>query len=188
MGLEVHIGILRLITRKLSLGLQGLASLALATGCYSTADSVEAGRLSAGAKCITPDTAENLADQVLQLVNLARAEEALQPVVVNEKLQQVAEDYSCRMVEEGFFGHEDPVTGESAGERVINGKYLFHDMGENLAAGQSTAAEVMKAWMDSPSHRAVILDPRWKEVGIAVRGGGEYSTYWVQEFGDPFRY
>ena len=43
----------------------------------------------------------------------------------------------------------------------------------------------MKAWMESPSHRDIILDPSWREVGIAVRTGGEYAVYWVQEFGDP---
>ena len=58
-------------------------------------------------------------------------------------------------------------------------------MGENLAAGQKTAADVMKIWMESPPHREIILDSKWKEVGIAVRAGGEYSIYWVMEFGDP---
>jgi uncharacterized protein YkwD len=43
----------------------------------------------------------------------------------------------------------------------------------------------MKVWMGSPAHRENILDPRWSEVGIGVRTGGEYSIYWVQEFGDP---
>jgi len=42
--------------------------------------------------------------------------------------------------------------------------------------------------MDSPSHRDNILDEKWSEVGISVRSGGEYSIYWVQEFGDPADY
>lgn len=162
--------------------------MAISTGCYSTAESVEQGKLVAGTKCITPEAAERLADQVLQLVNLARAEEALQPVVVSPRIQTVAEDYACHMIESGFFGHQDPETGDSAGDRVLSGKYLFHSLGENLAAGQMTAAEVMKAWMESPSHRDVILDPNWKDVGIAVRGGGEFAIYWVQLFGDPVRF
>ncbi len=177
-----------MIGRKLILGLTTLTLVGLSSGCYSTAASEDEGRLAPGAKCLTPEAAERLTDQVLQLVNLARAEEALQPVVVSPRLQEVAQDYACRMVEEKFFGHHDPVTGEGAVERVIAGKYLFHSIGENLAAGQHTAAEVMQAWMDSPSHRDVILDPNWKEVGIAVRGGGEYSVYWVQEFGDPVKF
>ena len=43
----------------------------------------------------------------------------------------------------------------------------------------------MKVGMDSPAHRAIILDARWTEVGIAVRTGGEYAIYWVQEFATP---
>ena len=61
-------------------------------------------------------------------------------------------------------------------------------VGENLSAGPRTPSEAMKLWMDSPSHRDIILDPTWGEVGIAVRSGGKYSFYWVQEFGDPADY
>jgi uncharacterized protein YkwD len=64
-------------------------------------------------------------------------------------------------------------------------RYLFYSIGENLAAGQQTPVEVMRVWLSSPSHREIILDPRWKEVGVAVRSGGEYGLYWVQEFADP---
>ena len=67
----------------------------------------------------------------------------------------------------------------------MTGKYAFYAIGENLAAGQQTPAEVMKVWMDSPAHRDIILDPNWTEVGIAVRVGGEYEIYWVQLFGRP---
>ncbi len=126
-----------------------------------------------------------MADQVLQLVNLERAEAELPPVVLNPTLARVADDYACRMVVEEFFGHTDPLTGRGPGDRAVAGKYHFYAIGENLAAGQETAAEVMRVWMDSPAHRAIILDARWMEVGIAVRTGGEYAIYWVQEFGTP---
>jgi uncharacterized protein YkwD len=39
--------------------------------------------------------------------------------------------------------------------------------------------------MESPSHRDIILDPVWREVGVAVRHGADGAVYWVQEFGDP---
>ena len=137
------------------------------------------------AKCIEPEEADRLSDQVLQLVNLERAGEELPPVVFSSTLQKVASDYACIMIEEGFFGHLDPVTGHGPGERAMAGKYTFYSVGENLAAGQETAADVMRVWMDSPSHREIILDPKWRELGVAVRNGGEHSIYWVMEFGDP---
>lgn len=89
------------------------------------------------------------------------------------------------MVSDAFFGHEDPRTGHGPGERAVAGRYAFYSVGENLAAGQESAAEAVKVWMESPAHRRIILDPKWTQVGIAVRTGGEYGIYWVQEFGDP---
>ena len=92
------------------------------------------------------------------------------------------------MIESAFFGHMDPMTGPGPGERAVAGKYSYYSVGENLAAGATTAAEVMKLWMDSPPHMAIILDPKWRDVGIAVRVGSDDSVYWVQEFGDPASY
>src|SRR3990170_1175696 len=100
-----------------------------------------------------------------------RGEAALPPVTRNTSLERIADDYACRMIAEDFFGHTDPITGHGPGDRAVVGKYSFYAIGENLAAGQETAAEVMKVWMDSPSHRDIILDEKWSEVGISVRAG-----------------
>ncbi|MFQ5495306.1 MAG: CAP domain-containing protein [Phycisphaerae bacterium] len=155
--------------------------LSFSAGCFSADGLLD----STAAKCVTPDDADRLVDQTLQLVNLERAERALPPVVVNARLQKIAEDYACRMVELGFFGHTDPFTGDKQQERALAGKYWYYALGENLAAGSSTAADVMKRWMESPRHRDVILDPTWKEIGIGVRAGSDGQIHWVQQFGDP---
>ncbi len=164
----------------------------LASGCFSTEPPGEATAAPAqsleAAKCITPQEAARLTDQVLELVNLERSEHDLKPVLLNGALQKIAEDYACRMVNGAFFGHRDPDTGDGPFERAVAGRYTFYAVGENLSAGPTTPAKVMQLWMQSPSHRDIILDPTWDEVGIAVRGGGEYSLYWVQEFGDPADY
>lgn len=169
----------------LCLGLTGLLS-----GCFAT-DSISAEggpQATVAGRCVSSEDAARLADQTLQLVNLERVDYGLSPVVVVPTLTKIAEDFACRMIEEGFFGHEDPQTGRGPGERAVAGKYVFYNVGENLAAGQESAADVMDAWMESPSHREIILDPKWTEIGIAVRTGGAYSIYWVQEFGDPADY
>lgn len=161
----------------------------LTAGCFSTGPAAgqPAGDAST-ARCISSDDADRLADQVLDLVNLERAQAGIPPVVMSPQLKSVAGDYACRMIDDAFFDHVDPYNGHGPGERAAAAKYTFYAIGENLAAGQETPAEVMKTWMDSPSHRAIILDPRWREVGIAVRNGGEYAIYWVQEFADPADY
>jgi len=155
----------------------------MATGCFAPADF--AGADQEAARCAVPEDEGQLADQVLQLINLERAEADLAPVVLNPVLTKVATDFACRMIDHQFFLHQDPDTGAGPGDRAREAEYQFYAVGENLAAGQATAAEVMDVWMESPAHRDIILDGRWQEVGIAVRFGGEYSIYWVQEFGDP---
>lgn len=153
----------------------------LASGCFAPPqlDGAET------ARCAVPEDENQLADQVLQLINLERVEYDLPPVVLNPVLTKVASDFACRLIDHNFFLHQDPETGAGPGDRARAAEYLFYAVGENLAAGQATAAEVMDVWMESAAHREVILDERWQEVGIAVRIGGEYSIYWVQEFGEP---
>lgn len=166
--------------------------LLLGSGCFSTGPEVDGsedvGSSAGAARCITPEDGDRLADQVLQLINLEREQAGLAPVANHSVLAKIASDFACRMVEGGFFAHRDPETDHGPGERAVTAKYSFYSIGENLAAGQDTPAEVMGVWMESPSHRDIILDPKWKEVGIGVRGGGEHSIYWVQEFGDPARF
>ncbi len=175
--------------RRLILAIQTVLLSGLTTGCFAPTspdgEDATSARTSESAKCLTPEEAEAMADQVLQLVNLERAERNLPPIKTAPSLRRIAEGYACRMVTEGFFGHRDPFTGHGPGERMVAGKYHFFSVGENLAAGAKSPAEVMTLWMDSPAHRNIILDPIWKEMGIGVRSGGRYSMYWVQEFGDP---
>ncbi len=89
------------------------------------------------------------------------------------------------MIEEGFFAHESE-DGAGPGQRAINGGYVFLAIGENLAGGQSSPEQAMVDWMASTEgHRENILAHQWREIGIAVRTGGEFGVYWVQEFGNP---
>jgi len=174
--------------------LVSVSLMGLASGCFSTAsadgDRAETDGEFTAPRCISSEDADALEDQVLQLINLERAalDEDLAPVVVSPTLGKIAATFACRMVELKFFGHTDPLTGHGPGERAVAGDYAYFSVGENLAAGASTAAEAMRLWMESPAHRAIILDPKWKEVGIAVRSGTDNSIYWVQEFGDPADY
>lgn len=170
--------------KRLRFLLSVLCGLALPLGCVGPTAYDESGS-TVSKQCTTPAETARLIDHVLQLVNLERAEVGGAPVVVAERLRKIAEDYACRMIEEDYFGHTEPDSHFGPGERAAAAKYSFYAVGENLAAGQHTAAEVMQVWMDSPAHRRVILDPSWKEIGIAVRFGGRYGIYWVQEFGEP---
>jgi uncharacterized protein YkwD len=137
--------------------------------------------------CLTPANSHELAREVLDLVNEERTNRGLNALTLNPLLSQIAEDFACEMIEDGFFAHENPnEPGVGPGQRAIDAGYIFLAIGENLAGGQTSPVQVMREWMASTQgHRENILSPQWSEIGIAVRTGGEYGVYWVQEFGNP---
>lgn len=135
--------------------------------------------------CGLPASAASWRDQILALVNQERSNAGLAQVARNATLEDQAEEYACEMIAQNFFAHENPVTGSTLKDRAASFDYQFMVIGENLAAGQQTPQEVMTAWMNSPGHRANILDSRFTELGVSVRIGGQYGIYWVQEFGKP---
>lgn len=132
-----------------------------------------------------PVNAETLEARMVDLVNNERTSRGLQPLTHNPILSQMADDYAKEMIQCGFFSHENP-EGEGPGSRAVRAGYVFLAVGENLAGGQLSPEQAMADWMKSlDKHRENILSPQWKEIGIAVRVGGEYGVYWVQEFGNP---
>jgi hypothetical protein len=135
--------------------------------------------------CEDVENCEERIHEMLEAVNAERARRRLPAVRLDDTLTEIAEFHACRMVESGFIGHEDPFDGSTVDVRAANFGYAFLKVGENLAAGQLTVPEVMRDWLESPSHRAIILDPAYTEIGIAVKTGGTFGTYWVQEFGRP---
>lgn len=132
-----------------------------------------------------PRNNDELLTQVLHLVNERRVAIGLKEVTLNPVLTRIAEEYCETMIQQGFFGHQDPVSLETAYERAIRHGYLFVAVGENLAAGQESAEQVFDEWMASPEHREIILDVQWREIGVGVRLGGEHGVYWALEFGNP---
>lgn len=123
--------------------------------------------------------------RVFELVNAERAAIGLNPVAWNGALAEQATQYACEMIHYDFFDHVNPVTRSTLSVRADQFDYNYLVIGENLAAGQRTPEQAMRDWMDSPGHRQNILDPRFVELGVGVRTGGDYGTYWVQEFGVP---
>lgn len=136
--------------------------------------------------CSEPTEVAFWRGEVLSLLNRQRAARGLEPLRTNPTLQAQASQYACEMVYYRFFAHVNPATNSTLGQRADEFGYDYWIVGENLAAGQRSPAEVMADWMSSPCHRENILNPAFTEVGIGIRYGGEYGYYWVQEFGRPF--
>ncbi|MEU8566391.1 sigma-70 family RNA polymerase sigma factor [Streptomyces cyaneofuscatus] len=119
--------------------------------------------------------------QVLQIVNTERAKEGCGPVTSNDLLATAAQRHSADMAAQDYFSHTS-LDGRDPGDRITAAGYRWSTYGENIAKGQRTPADVMRAWMDSPGHRANILNCSFKEMGIGkVDSGG--GPVWTQKFG-----
>ncbi|WP_329285983.1 CAP domain-containing protein [Streptomyces sp. NBC_00691] len=120
------------------------------------------------------------ADQVIALVNAERAKAGCGPLSANATLTRAAQGHSDDMAARDFFDHTNP-DGAGPGERVTAAGYPWSTYGENIAMGQSSPAQVMESWMNSPGHRANILNCDFKEIGIGIHSQG--GPYWTQVFG-----
>ncbi len=136
--------------------------------------------------CQAPGEGAYWRSEILRLVNQQRQAQGAEPVTWNDTLAMQADDYACQMIQYKFFGHVNTTTGSTLTERAGEFGYAYWIIGENLAAGQRSPAQVMADWMDSPCHRENIMNPAFTELGVGVRVGGDYGFYWVQEFGRPY--
>ncbi|WP_121749379.1 CAP domain-containing protein [Streptomyces sp. E2N166] len=118
--------------------------------------------------------------QVLKLVNDERAKVGCSPVAANSALRELAEDFSQAMAEQGFFDHTDP-SGATPWDRA-EAAGISSLGGENIARGQADAQAVMDAWMDSPGHKANILNCDFQTLGVGVHFGSG-GPWWTQNFG-----
>ncbi|MEU1406698.1 sigma-70 family RNA polymerase sigma factor [Streptomyces sp. NPDC005728] len=119
--------------------------------------------------------------QVVALVNKERAAAGCGPLTENAQLERAAQGHSDDMAARNFFEHTNP-DGADPGQRITAAGYRWSTYGENIAKGQQTPESVMDSWMNSPGHRANILNCSFKEIGVGVhRGSG--GPWWTQDFG-----
>lgn len=121
------------------------------------------------------------AEQVLYLVNIERAKVGAAPLRLSGDLMDASEIRAREIVQ--VFSHTRP-NGQPFNSLIKNGYYTA---GENIAAGNSTPEAVVNQWMNSPGHRANILNSDYTELGVgyAYAGNSEYTHYWVQIFRRP---
>jgi len=106
----------------------------------------------------------------LCLINAQRARSGLQPLTENPMLQRAAELHSLDMATRDFFEHQNP-DGVQPDARIVRQGYPPILVGENLAWGEtvkSSPAVIVSMWMKSPGHRANILEPGYREIGIGM--------------------
>lgn len=133
-------------------------------------------------------------DEVIALTNAAREEGACcggegcfdpaPPLELDPALRSSARAHALDMADRGYFAHESP-DGLSPFDRMREAGFMGCGMGENIAAGQPRAGDVVRSWLGSPGHCANMLSPSFQHIGVGYHpaDGGSPSPLWVQNFG-----
>lgn len=123
---------------------------------------------------------DNLAyeQEVVRLVNEQRAKSGLGALTLNSELSNIARIKSQDMLDNNYFSHTSPNFGSTF---TLLGKYgiSYRTAGENIAMGYATPQAVVTGWMNSPGHRANILNASYTKIGVGYVANG---NYWTQLF------
>lgn len=126
---------------------------------------------------VTAETVRKVAKAALCLINKLRRQRDLRALTASAQLDQAANQHATEMVADQHFSHESP-DGRGVSDRVKGAGYLrgyqSWQIGENLAWGSgtsSTARQIVLAWMNSPDHKRNMLDPSYRQAGLAVAVG-----------------
>ena len=127
---------------------------------------------------------------MLSLTNEQRQQNGCGPLAFNQLLQNAAQKHAVDMAVQDYFSHTGK-NGSTPDQRITAEGYAFSGWAENIAAGQQTPQAVVTSWMNSPGHRANILNCALTELGVGYyflandTGNENWNHYWVQVFGTP---
>jgi uncharacterized protein YkwD len=121
---------------------------------------------------------------MLARVNGIRTGAGLVPLQPCPSLRRAAQGYALLMAETNSFSHVGP-DGSAPWDRMQAQGFTWQAAAENIASGQTSIAQVMNEWIESPGHYENLMDPRMQRVGFgyAVDSATGTRTYWVQDFG-----
>ena len=126
----------------------------------------------------TDETVLNYENEVIRLVNEIRVKNGLNPLIADWELSRVARYKSQDMKDNNYFSHNSPIYG-SPFTMIKNFGISYRSAAENIAKGQKTPQAVVNGWMNSSGHRANILNPTYKKIGVGYVPSG---NYWTQMF------
>ncbi|GGA89918.1 CAP domain-containing protein [Ornithinibacillus halotolerans] len=113
--------------------------------------------------------------EVVRLTNIERVNNGLPELKIDAKLSEVAWYKSKDMVDVGYFDHQSPTYG-SPFDMMSQFGVSYTAAGENIAYGYSTPEAVVNGWMNSPGHRANILNEKFTHIGVGHVSQGHYAT------------
>lgn len=133
-----------------------------------------------GSSSVSAGIQSSAASEVVRLTNSARSQNGYAALVEDGALSEAAAVRAREIARS--FSHTRP-SGASFSSALSESGVSYLRAGENIASGQKSASEVVNAWMNSPGHRANILNSSYSRIGSAsVNIDGTF--YWVQLFAD----
>ncbi|HCC08233.1 MAG TPA: serine protease [Clostridiales bacterium] len=118
--------------------------------------------------------------QMVTLVNAARAQNNVPALTVDIKLTDVARTKAQDMINNNYFDHNSPTYG-SPFDMMKSFGIAYSSAGENIA-GNQTVQKSHDSLMNSPGHRANILNANFTHIGIGIKNGGTYGKMFTQMF------
>ncbi len=125
-------------------------------------------------------------ENIINITNKTRIEEGLNPLTANQLLSKAAYDKAEAIFSTKKFAHT--LNNKKFSTWIKEAGYQYKSVGENLAIDFITSEGAMRAWLKSPSHKKNILNPKFQEIGVAVKSdkfSGHEATLVVQIFGTP---
>ncbi|HBL25858.1 MAG TPA: hypothetical protein DD490_03380 [Acidobacteria bacterium] len=121
---------------------------------------------------------------MLQRVNAIRQGTGLKPLELDPRLNTAAQIHAADMLARSYYNHSSP-EGTTPAQRVKEAGFVADMVAENIAAGHTSVADALEAWMHSAGHRRNLLDPRLTHLGVGMALGSydhRYRVLWVQCF------
>ena len=128
----------------------------------------------------TPPQAKRLWSVCVDSVNTARAAAGSGPVQMDARAWVAAADQSTYQAQTQKMSHVGS-DGSNGGARLIGAGYIWSTWGENIGAGQADCQTVVADWLTSASHRANLLNPAFRHIGIGMAIGANGVPYWTMD-------
>lgn len=127
------------------------------------------------------------AQEITHLINNERATHGLAPLTLDPLLSAAAQGHSDDLAVNNFVSH-DSSDGRVFWDRMVASGFPALRGGEVVAAGYPGPSELVRGWMGSPPHQAILLMPELTHLGVghAWRGGTTYGHYWTVDAGVPW--
>lgn len=127
-----------------------------------------------------------IASAIVDLTNTERRNSGLADVRANARLMQAAQLQADQVASFRRLEHVlSDAPYPTPADRLAAAGYAWRAYGENLASGQRSASEAVTGWMNSPGHRANIMNSMFTEIGVGYAADSTGLPYYVQVFGTP---